>query len=159
MITQPDIDAPYAAATTVTDGVITVYASQLVTLGRLVGGTDGAGGLVGEISDTLKTLFNTLSALELGWQGQTQAEAKKFADRLDACLTTLLGTDDEDAKYSVLNRVAVALSSSGNNYLLAEDAVVKMFTEFGANISRSGDASGAGTSINDATRTAISEIF
>ncbi|MFD6420368.1 WXG100 family type VII secretion target [Streptomyces sp. NPDC060198] len=159
MIPQPDLDAPYASAAGVVDGTITVDGSHLVALANTVGGPDGSGGLVEQITDTLRTLFDTLDSLQLGWQGDTQAEAQEFADRLSACLATLLGTSDEDAKYSVLNRVSVALSGAGNNYLLAEDAVVKMFTEFGNALASGGGGAATPVSITDVTQTAISETF
>ncbi|MFI7102503.1 WXG100 family type VII secretion target [Streptomyces sp. NPDC050161] len=147
---------------------INVDAEVLRALGAKVAGTDGQGGLVGDISTQVSTIFSTLQELELGWAGATQAEAEDFFTRLEACMTTAFGNEKnpESEKTSVIARTAQALSASGANYLHAEDVIIKEFTDFSNQMNGNGSSSPQpddgvihGTAFGDPSVTAISETY
>ncbi|MCB5906947.1 hypothetical protein [Streptomyces pinistramenti] len=164
----PDEDptkAPvYGARGASNNATIEVDAQLLRVFGAQIGGPDGAGGLIENLSTQVGTIFHVLGDLKLGWAGQTQQEAEDFFTRLDACMTSIFGKADNEASQgnSVLARVAVGLTAAGNNYLTAEDTVVKEFTDFATQIGggSGGEGGGGGSqSITDPKVTAISETF
>lgn len=138
------------------DAVISVDAELLVGLSTKVNDS------LQVIGDDLKTIFDTLNNLKLGWAGQTATEAQDFFDRLDACMTVLYGKsgDTTSEENSMLSRVSNALKVAGNNYLGTEDWIISTFSSVSAAMNAGGGpATGAAsfTPVTDPTESAISE--
>ncbi|MFF9479620.1 WXG100 family type VII secretion target [Streptomyces sp. NPDC014733] len=143
---------------------ISVDAQMLRVYSAQLGGTDGSGGLVADIATQISTINTVMSELKLAWAGQTKEEVESFYDRWDACMTDLFGKQGDEASgaNAVLPRIAFSLGAAGNNYLHAEDNIVKEFTEFKTQISADGsgsDPNAAPKSINDPNMTAIAETY
>ncbi|MEU3708679.1 WXG100 family type VII secretion target [Streptomyces catenulae] len=143
---------------------ISVDAQMLRVFSTQLGGTDGSGGLVANLATQINTINTVMSQLKLAWAGRTKEEVESFYDRWDACMTDLFGKEGDAAssENAVLPRIAFSLGAAGNNYLRAEDSIVKEFTDFKTQIS--GDGSGADPNaapkdINDPKMTAIAETY
>jgi uncharacterized protein YukE len=142
------VPADYSAIT------LTVVPTELATAATIV---DAA---VTEVVTCLNSIDDTLNGLELGWNGSTAAEAKDFGDQWAAAMAQMFGTKGH-ASDGVLNMVIFALKSSANNYNAAEDAIVGMFSKFGATFVPSGaDGTGpiaAGDTIANGSLSAVGE--
>ncbi|GAA3183874.1 MULTISPECIES: hypothetical protein [Streptomyces] len=143
---------------------ISVDAQMLRVFSTQLGGTDGTGGLVENLASQISTINTVMSELKLAWAGQTKEEVEAFYERWDACMTDLFGKqgDEASAANAVLPRIAFSLGAAGNNYLHAEDSIVKEFTDFKNQISSDGgggDPNAAPKNINDPNMTAIAETY
>ncbi|TSB32514.1 hypothetical protein [Streptomyces benahoarensis] len=169
---QPDpIDldptkAPVYGARGANNAQINVDAQLLRIFSSQLGGTDGTGGLVENLVSQISTINAVMGGLKLAWAGRTKDEVEAFYERWDACMTDLFGKqgDDASAQNAILPRIAFSLGAAGNNYLRAEDNIVKEFTEFKNQINAdSGGEGGGGTtspqSISDPSMTAIAETY
>ncbi|WP_399082475.1 WXG100 family type VII secretion target [Streptomyces sp. BBFR2] len=151
---------------------ISVDAQMLRVFSTQLGGTDGGGGLVANLASQISTINSVMSNLKLAWAGRTKDEMQAFYDRWDACMTDLFGKhgDDASAANAVLPRIAFALGAAGNNYLQAEDNIVREFTEFKTQITETGrdpvlqpgqapPPPPTPKSINDPSKTAVAETY
>ncbi|MFE7121116.1 hypothetical protein ACFU99_37380 [Streptomyces sp. NPDC057654] len=142
------------------NATIDVDGELLRKLGEEVGGSKASPeGYVAMLSSDVSMIFTTLEQLKLGWAGKTQQEAEEFFNRLNACISHMFGNskNEDSVRNSVLARVASALQLAGTNYLAAEDAVVKEFNDFAAQMN--GEGGGGQSSITDPKETAISETY
>jgi hypothetical protein len=121
---------------------------------------------VSDIVDALTSIGNTLTDLQLGWDGATAAEAKDFASQWTACMTNLLGNGDPNAtgaNMGVLNQAIAALITAGGNYGAAEQSVQSMFTSLSSQLTGPGGGSDTaaippGSSLTDGSLSAVGEI-
>lgn len=80
---------------------------------------------VQDIGTALTTLENTLDALQLGWDGNTSAEAQDFNTQWLAAMKGLFGTDKDPSK-GVMNQVIITLITAVGDNSNAENSIVQM---------------------------------
>ena len=128
-----------------------------------------------DVINALKTINDTLDALQLGWDGTTAAEAKDFSDQWTAAMTNLFGDDSKGkgastttttgtAGMGVLSQVIETLLTAGGNYGSAEGNVTSMFTSLSSGLSVAGGGSDdtapmpPGSPVSDGTLSSVGEI-
>lgn len=144
--------------------------SMRVTPSELSTAADAIKSLVGLVANELTSIGDTLTNLELGWDGSTAAEAKSFSSQWMAAMTELFGPPDGSSGHSgqasypgVLNAVVTGLEAAAGNYSAAESAIESMFGALSSQLGAAGQGSGqdpipAGTSITDGSLSAVGEI-
>lgn len=114
-----------------------------------------------DIVAALNSINTTLSNLQLGWDGNTAAEAQDFSNQWMAAMTGMFGSES-DPQSGVMNQVIIALLTAAGNCSSAENAIVKMFGTLSSELGSSSSGSGtgpiaAGTTVTDPTLTAVAE--
>jgi hypothetical protein len=115
------------------------------------------------IISALNTIGNTLSRLQLSWNGDAASEADDFANQWMSAMTGLFGSDT-NPQSGVINQVIIALLTATGNYSSSEESITTMFNQLASAISAgSGDGSDtapipAGTDTPDASLSAVAEI-
>lgn len=97
------------------------------------------------IISALNTIGNTLSGLQLSWNGTAASEAQDFANQWMNAMTGLFGSQS-NPQSGVINQVIVALLTAAGNNSSAEEGITQMFTQFsGAIWTSSGGGSDTAT--------------
>ena len=142
------------------------YDSVTMTInpGTLTTAADFAQECGNSIAGALNTIGNTLSGLALGWNGTSAAEAQDFATKWTNAMTQLFGPEN-DPKTGVMNQLMGGLTEAAGNYSNCESGITSMFAKLSAALSAATASSGSdtdpippGTTITDATQTAVTEI-
>jgi uncharacterized protein YukE len=113
------------------------------------------------VAQSLENINGTLSALQLGWAGQTADEAQDFGRRWEGVMKELFGSQDKPED-GVLNAIVDGLLTTGGIYSKTEKALVDMFTKFGQDLSSGGDSTtptSAPPNVTDLNLTAITETW
>jgi hypothetical protein len=117
---------------------------------------------VEEVASSLEVINTTITALALGWAGDTATQAKDFVDQWLAAMTSLFGSQD-GATPGVLADVVTILADAAGDYSGAEQAVVSMFSGLSSALApgSGGSASSApipaGASVTDGSLSAVGE--
>lgn len=114
-----------------------------------------------DVSASVLNIANTLSDLQLGWNGQSAQEADDFSKQWEAVMTELFGTDNDPSK-GVLNAIVDGLLTARGGFSKTEQALVQMFSKFKEQLQAGGSGdtpTSAPPSMNDTNMTAITETF
>jgi uncharacterized protein YukE len=114
-----------------------------------------------DVATSTLNITNTLSDLQLGWAGQSAQEANDIANRWDAVMNELFGTED-DPSTGVLNAIVDGLMTARDGFSKTEDALAKLFSQFRDQLTAGGAGSTppqAPPNMDDITMTAITETW
>jgi hypothetical protein len=123
---------------------------------------DVIGDATNDIVTALNSIGDTLSNLQLSWNGQSAAEADDFANQWMAAMKGLFGSQS-DPSAGVMNQVIVALLTTVGNSSSCEEANTTMFETLSDGISSGSSGSDtapipAGTNAPDGNKSAVAEI-
>lgn len=119
-------------------------------------------GSTNNIISALNTIGNTLTGLQLSWNGASASEAQDFANQWMNAMTGLFGSQ-ANPQSGVINQVIIALLTAAGNYSSGEESITQMFTQLSSSIPAASGGSDtapipAGTDTPNGNLSAIAEI-
>ncbi|WP_326615434.1 WXG100 family type VII secretion target (plasmid) [Streptomyces scopuliridis] len=108
------------------------------------------------VAERIGTIHTTLNGLRVAWQGQAATDAEKVQNEWTRVMTELFGTE-EDPSLGVLPALADGVGMAWGNFSVAEQGVIKIFTEFITNLTATGG--GDPEEVTDTNRTAVTMTF
>jgi hypothetical protein len=118
---------------------LTVHPASLSTVG------DEVVALLNAVADALTSVYGTLDNLNLGWAGQSAAEAQDFFARWIGVMWSLFG-DGTDQRPGLAGELVSALSVAAGNFDNQENAIVTQFGNFQKAMTATG-GTGDGTDV------------
>src|ERR1700730_14725153 len=90
-----------------------------------------------QIGDSIENIIQIWDGLRLGWMGSSADEAQDFANRFNANLSHMFGSN-ADPSSGVLPRVATAVEGAAINFGVTEDTVWRMFESLNSGLTQPG---------------------